>query len=89
MGHPRSLKIGLATQGYYMELDTSKNHCQRVPTHWHLCYRGDRIGSITPNGIWKELPDISPTIREQAEKLTSIYEEVIYETYVFNKSAGD
>ena len=89
MAHPRTLKIALETPGYSMEIDTQKADCNREPAHWHLCYHEDRIGSITPSGIWNEIkPSISTSVLEQAEKLTSAYEEAIYETYIYNKSNG-
>ena len=89
MGNPRTLRVELDSYGYHMEVDISKDDCNREPPHWHLCYHEDRIGSITPSGIWNEIkPSISTSVLEQAEKLTSAYEEAIYETYIYNKSNG-
>lgn len=89
MGNPRTLKVSLKEYGYYMELDTRKSDCnfERTP-HWHLCKNGRRIGQISAYGSWTSTPDVSSSIRKEAEELTSMYSSTICEYYAYNAENG-
>lgn len=87
--NPRTLKIYLDSYGYYMELDTRKSDCnfERTP-HWHLCQRGRRIGQISAWGQWASTPDVSTSVRKEAEELTARYSSEICESYEHNALYG-
>ena len=89
MGNPKTLKVNLSSSGYYMELDTRKSDCnfERTP-HWHLCQHGRRIGQINVYGSWASSPDVSSSIRREAESLTSSYSSTISEYYAYNRENG-
>ena len=89
MGTPRTLKVNLSSSGYYMELDTRKSDCNfERPPHWHLCQHGRRIGQISAYGDWTTYPDVSSSIRREAESLTSSYSSTIREYYEHNRQYG-
>ncbi len=89
MGTPRTLKVNLSSSGYYMEIDTRKSDCnfERTP-HWHLCQHGRRIGQISAYGSWASTPDVSSSIRREAESLTSSYSSEIRSIYEYNRENG-
>jgi len=71
-----------------MEVDTRKSDCNRESAHWHLCQHGRRIGQISAYGSWTSRPDVSSSIRKEAEDLTSSYCSQIISTYEYNRSNG-
>lgn len=89
MSNPRTLKVPLKEYGYYMELDTRSSDCnrERIP-HWHLCRNGRRIGQISVYGSWASSPDVSSSVRKEAEDLTDEYAPEITEYYDYNRLYG-
>lgn len=86
---PKTLNVSLSSHGYSMELDIRKSDCnfERTP-HWHLCHHGSRIGQISAYGVWTKTPDVSSSIRKEAEQLTSQYSSTICEYYAYNAEYG-
>ena len=74
---------------YYMEVDVSRDDCNREGTHWHLCKKGQgRIGQISIYGDWARRPEASASIIKEAEELTSRYSYEIEKTYSHNRDYG-
>ena len=88
MGYPRTLEVSLRESGYHMEVDTRKSDCNRESAHWHLCQHGRRIGQISAYGDWTSRPDVSSSIRKEAEDLTSRYHSEIIAAYEHNRQNG-
>lgn len=88
MGYPRTLSVPLGEYGYEMVLDTKKDDCNRERPHWHLCQRGRRIGQISAFGEWTSYPDVSASIRKEAEALTRTYRSEIEDGYDYNRING-
>ncbi len=79
----------LSSYGYHMEIDVTKDDCNRERTpHWHLVCKGRRIGSINIYGIWASKPDVSRSIMKEAEDLTSTWASEISEAYENNRIYG-
>ena len=76
------------SSAYHMEVDVKKDDCNREGAHWHLCQGSRRIGQIFTYGSWKETPDVSSSIRREAEELTSIWRSEIESTYNYNREHG-
>ncbi len=87
--YPRTLKISLSSHGYTMEIDTNKSDCnfERTP-HWHLCHHGRRIGQISAWGEWTKTPDVSASIRKEAEQFTARFSSMICDYYDHNSRFG-
>ncbi len=88
MGYPRTLEVPLRESGFHMEVDTRKSDCNRESAHWHLCQHGRRIGQISAYGSWTSCPDVSSSIRKEAEELTDRYSSMIISTYDYNRENG-
>ena len=56
MNQPRTLEVPLTVHGYKLKLDTDRCDCMewKYP-HWHLWNRDRKIGTITAEGVWKEI----------------------------------
>ena len=88
VSNPRRFEKSLSEYGYHMEVDTRKSDCNRESAHWHLCKNGRRIGQISPYGSWTSYPDVSSSIRKEAEALTSTYASDIVSCYEYNRENG-
>jgi hypothetical protein len=71
-----------------MEVDVRKSDCNFESAHWHLCKNGRRIGQISAYGSWTRTPDVSSSIRKEAEELTSLYSSEIIDCYDYNRING-
>ncbi len=49
---------------------------------------GCRVGQISAYGSWASYPDVSTSIRKEAEELTSSYRSLICEYYAYNAENG-
>ena len=90
MGSPMRFEKDLNEYGYHMEVDIKKDDCNRERTvHWHLCKNGRRIAQIwVPSVTWESRPDVSKSIREEAENLTRRYSSDITRAYINNQEYG-
>ena len=86
--NPRRFEITLSSSSYHMEVDVNRDDCNREGAHWHLCQNGRRIGQISAYGSWSSTPDVSASIRREAEDLTSRYRSEIEDTYNWNRENG-
>ena len=91
MNQPRTLEVPLTVHGYKLKLDTDRCDCMewKYP-HWHLWNRDRKIGTITAEGVWKEISyDIKKSVRNEVEQLTHLYANRIREDYHYNLSVSN
>ena len=87
--NPRRFEKTLkSSSSYHMEVDVNKDDCNREGAHWHLCQNSRRIGQISVYGTWASIPDVSASIRREAEELTSEYRSEIESAYNWNRENG-
>ena len=77
-----------ASSSYHMEVDLAKDDCNREAPHWHLCQNGRRIGQIFTYGSWASTPDVSASIRNEAEELTRTWRDEIESAYNHTREHG-
>lgn len=87
MVSPRTLKIRLDKDGYYMELDDEIQSYTEEDAHWYLCKKGEKLAQIGYKGFWVNYPspDVPRSVIEEAEDLTDKFSETIFDYYFFNK----
>ena len=88
MGTPCTLQVPLKEDGYCMVLDTARKQCMEELPHWHLYKNGAKIGQISWNGRWQEIPSADNSVLKEAEESTIEYSKQIREFYYRNRMYG-
>ena len=74
---------------YKMEVDVKRDDCRREPAHWHLVKNGVRIAQMWVDScMFERDPDAPRRVKEEAERLTSMYASEIKATYRHNAEYG-